>query len=310
MGPPPTHQPPFVGYVFQTWILTTAQGCSAAFSCRGAVYAYGAAADTPASFCWVRFSDVDTNHSTGMFCCLLVSWRSVCIWGRRRHTSLLLFGICSVGNHDSWSLLVLVVGPQFVTLVLGLAMLLLGLVSHRGAWGLVSILYLVPCGWSLAAHCYQYWGYDGWVMALAPSPSPTTQPRPLLWVFLTRSCLNLTTGTALSLWLCLPQSAVLCPAEPHKKPALPPVKCQQNGFYYYQQPRIHRVPHRNHRKHKGKNGNETLFAPPLGLHPRPIGYSLRQQTGNLLQQLERLVLQRKQRTFLTLSPPVPLESSW
>ncbi|XP_054268060.1 frizzled-4-like [Macrosteles quadrilineatus] len=171
-----------------------------------------------------------------------------------------LTGICSVGNHNPESLLLLVIAPSFTCLVLGASMLLLTLMSRQGGWSshrtLLATLYILPSAATVASHLYQYCQHDDWVLALPPSPTPRTQPHANLYVFLLRSILSLSVGTVLSIWLCLPKSVttlktVFCP-ETHKKPAITPAS---HGFYYYQQPvKVQRC----HRKHKGKNGGETL----------------------------------------------------
>lgn len=174
-------------------------------------------------------------------------------------------GICSVGNHNTDSQLLLVVLPQFVCLAVGSAMLLLALTSPSSwSWSrrLLAALYLLPTAASLASHCYRYRGHDDWVLALAPSPVPRYKPHALLWAFLIPCLTSLTVGTAISLCTCLPKSAqtwknIFCPDEIYKKSKLKHIKVNQNSFYYYEQPRIQRV-HRSHRKHKSKNGSETL----------------------------------------------------
>lgn len=174
-------------------------------------------------------------------------------------------GICSVGNHSTDSLLLLVLLPELICLTLGSAMALLALTS-RSAWGttrcLLAALYLIPTASSLASHCYRYWGHDDWVLALAPSPAPRNKPHALLWVFLLPCLASLTVGSAISLCIFLPKSAemwknIFCPDEIYKKSTLKHIKINHNSFYYYEQPRVHRV-HRSHRKHKSKNGSETL----------------------------------------------------
>lgn len=176
-------------------------------------------------------------------------------------------GICSVGNQHTEALLSLVIVPQFICLVLGVSMLLLTIVSHsQTSWGhhrvLLTTLYLLSSAASLAANCYQYFHYDHWVLALGPSPSPRAQPHAPFWLFLLRPYATLTVGTLISIWICLPKTAktwrtVVCPSDSYKKPTLAPVKFQQNSYYYYKQPEIHRG-HRKSRKHKEKKGSETL----------------------------------------------------
>lgn len=173
--------------------------------------------------------------------------------------------MCSVGNHNKKALLALVVVPQGLCLVVGV---MLATVAGLKGQVLPTLLYLLPSGATVAANCYQLWGYDMWVLRLAPSPTPQQQPHALVWVFLLRSLLNLAVGTAVAIWILSSVRqqtwwSVLCPigGGDYKKPVPagtnPIVKLQAKSLYYYDQPRVPRI-HRSHRKHKAKDGDETL----------------------------------------------------
>lgn len=174
-----------------------------------------------------------------------------------------------MGNHNTEALLGLVVLPELLWLAVGVLLTTAG--GLRGLWrgkGLAVSLYLLPYTVVFAAHCYQLWGHRLWVLRLPPSPTPQQQPHALTSIFLLRSLLSLVVGTIVSFWIiCLPKSvhlqswkSVLCPAsnDTYKSPTAtsvrPMIKCQNGLYYSYKHPKVNRI----HRKHKGKNGDETL----------------------------------------------------
>lgn len=193
-----------------------------------------------------------------------------------------------MGNQDTKSLLVFVLAPQFLYLVLGASLLLLGFLalfrrrprtvkaataaSRREAkadklemvtvrLGVFGVLYTVPTTCVVASLFYEYWSRDEWLMV---SSVPRYQPRPSLWIFLLRLFMSLVVGVTAAVWVWSPKTLrawrrLFHRLGPYKQP---PVKCHPIQYYAApphppsaaQQRFQHgHKPHRKHRKH----GSET-----------------------------------------------------
>ncbi|CAH0774625.1 unnamed protein product, partial [Bemisia tabaci] len=187
-----------------------------------------------------------------------------------------LTGICSIGNQSSQALLVLVVVPQLVYLILGMSFLGVGyLTQYRSCSGKsgkdrvspdahVGVFCLIcgmPAVCVLLSHLYELWLREEWLLAVL-SATPRAQPRPQLWVFLTRIFMSLVTGVVVSAWVSSPRSLQVWrrlwkKLEPRYKTT--PVKCHQTIQYYHPQAHAHTHTHPRTKKILHKHaGSETI----------------------------------------------------
>ena len=186
-----------------------------------------------------------------------------------------------MGNQNTKSLLTFVLAPQFLYLVLGASLLLIGflalfrrrprpltvatarrdkleMVTMR--LGLFGILYTVPCTCVVASVFYEYWSREEWLLVV---PHPHHQPRPSLWIFLLRLFMSLIVGITAAMWVWSPKTLrawrrLFYRFGPYKQA---PVKCHPIQYYapppqsFSSSQRSHHghKPHRKHRKH----GSET-----------------------------------------------------
>lgn len=193
-----------------------------------------------------------------------------------------------MGNQDSKSLLLFVLAPQFLYLVLGASLLLVGFlallrrrtrpvkVATAAArrdpkavklemvtvrLGVFGVLYTIPATCVVTSLFYEYWSRDEWLMA---SSVPSDQPRPSLWIFLLRLFMSLVVGVTAAVWVWSPKTLRAWKRLFHRLGAYkqPPVKCHPIQYYApppqplssSQQRSQHG--HKAQRKHR-KHGSET-----------------------------------------------------
>jgi frizzled protein 4 len=181
---------------------------------------------------------------------------------------------------------VFVLAPQFLYLVLGASLLLVGFVAifrrrprpvkvataaaRRDAkadklevvtvrLGVFGVLYTVPTICVVASVFYEYWWRDEWLLVTSVS---RYQPRPSLWIFLLRLFMSLVVGITAAVWVWSPKTLrawrrLFHRFGPYKQP---PVKCHPIQYYAppplassQQRSQHGHKPHRKHRKH----GSET-----------------------------------------------------
>ncbi|PSN57015.1 hypothetical protein C0J52_01729 [Blattella germanica] len=193
-----------------------------------------------------------------------------------------LTGACFVGNQNTKSLLVFVLAPQFLYLVLGASLLLIGFLAlfrrrprhvkvataarrdklemTTMRLGIFGVLYIVPAACVVASLFYEYWSRDEWLLV---SPNSRFQPRPSRWIMLLRLFMSLVVGITSAMWVWSPKSLrawrrLLYRFGPYKQAH---VKCHPIQYYapppqpFVASQRSHHghKPHRKHRKH----GSET-----------------------------------------------------
>ncbi|XP_067945884.1 frizzled-4-like [Watersipora subatra] len=135
-----------------------------------------------------------------------------------------LTGMCYVGNHDKWSLLVYIIIPMCFLLLLGEIFLLAGFISLlqirpnlktqvdninirkleklMAKIGIFAILYTVPAVCILGAHVHEFINIDAWrCMSAVSSAKELTDSIPTVEIHMLKIFMSLIIGVSICMWV-------------------------------------------------------------------------------------------------------------